>query len=217
MKLPGRSAPLAAARGLNAVRRVETSLLLGTSLIIFGLGEATSRIHIRGAFYAVVAQILPVLLLAIVVEGRYFRDLKHRSPYDRFLLRGLLFSPIVGEIACLIVVAQGHDALLPRGTVLFALGVLASSCCSTQQTAPPPRASATMREPKTSSIKARLASPERTTCKPARDGRAQDQRLDEPLGLRRQPTAASRPSRALRRLLGRKSGEEVWPTIPRTC
>jgi hypothetical protein len=66
---------------------------------------------------------LPVLLLAVVVEGRYFRGLDHRESFDRFLLRGLLYMPVLGEAAALVCVAQGHDSELLRGTVLFALGV----------------------------------------------------------------------------------------------
>jgi hypothetical protein len=99
------------------------SLTVGAALMILGLGDLTARVHIKLAFYAVLAQVLPILLLAVVVEGRYFRGLNRRESFDRFLLRGLLYMPVLGEAAALICVAQGHDSELLRGTVLFALGV----------------------------------------------------------------------------------------------
>jgi hypothetical protein len=99
------------------------SLTIGAVLMILGLGDLTARMHIKLAFYAVLAQVLPILLLAVVVEGRYFRGLDHRESFDRFLLRGLLYMPVLGEGAALICVAQGHDSELLRGAVLFALGV----------------------------------------------------------------------------------------------
>lgn len=91
--------------------------------MILGLGDLTARVHIKLGFYSVLAQVLPILLLAVVVEGRYFRGLDHRESFDRFLLRGLLYMPVLGEAAALVCVAQGHDSELLRGTVLFALGV----------------------------------------------------------------------------------------------
>lgn len=100
------------------------SMAVGTTLIVLGLGDVTAKVHVRPGFYGAVAQILPVLLLAIVVEGRYFRRLDQRESFDRFLLRGLLFVPLLGEGASLACVAQGHDTVWLRGTVLFALGVV---------------------------------------------------------------------------------------------
>jgi hypothetical protein len=99
------------------------SLTIGAALLILGIGGMTARVHIRLGFYVVLAQVLPVLLLAVVVEGRYFRRLDCRESFDRFFLRGLLYMPVVGEAAALICIAQGHDSELLRGTVLVALGV----------------------------------------------------------------------------------------------
>lgn len=101
-------------------RRV--SLLAPTLLMLYGAGLASSRVHVRQAFYAVLAQVLPVLMLAVVVEGRYFRNIGHREPLDRFLLRGLLLLPALGELSALIVLAEGHDTLWLRGSCLLALG-----------------------------------------------------------------------------------------------
>jgi hypothetical protein len=112
---------LFAAWNARVDRRI--SLTIGAALMILGLGDLTTRVHIKLAFYAVLAQVLPILLLAVVVEGRYFRGLDHRESFDRFLLRGLLYMPVVGEAAALVCVAQGHDSELLRGTVLLALGV----------------------------------------------------------------------------------------------
>jgi hypothetical protein len=99
------------------------SLTVGAALMVLGLGDLTSKVHIKLAIYAVLAQVLPILLLAVVVEGRYFRGLDRRESFDRFLLRGLLYMPMLGEAAALVCVAQGRDSELLRGTALFALGV----------------------------------------------------------------------------------------------
>jgi hypothetical protein len=99
------------------------SLTIGAVLMILGLGDLTARVHIKLDFYSVLAQVLPILLLAVVVEGRYFRSLDRREPFDRFFLKGLLYMPVLGEAAALVCVAQGHDSELLRGTVLFAFGV----------------------------------------------------------------------------------------------
>jgi hypothetical protein len=99
------------------------SLTVGAALMVVGLGDVTSKVHVKLAFYAVLAQVLPILLLAVVVEGRYFRGLDRRESFERFLLRGLLYMPMLGEAAALVCVAQGRDSELLRGTVLFALGV----------------------------------------------------------------------------------------------
>ena len=99
------------------------SLTVGAALLILGIGGLTARVHVKLAFYAVLAQVLPILLLAVVVEERYFRSLDLRESFDRFFLRGLLYMPVLSEAAALICVARGHDSELLRGTVLFALGV----------------------------------------------------------------------------------------------
>lgn len=99
------------------------SLTIGAVLLILAIGSLTTKVHIRLAFYAVLAQVLPIFLLAVIVEGRYFRSLKLREPFDRFFLRGLLYMPVLGEAAALVCVAQGYDSGFLRGTVLFALGV----------------------------------------------------------------------------------------------
>jgi hypothetical protein len=99
-------------------------MVVGTTLLVLGLGDLTAKMHVRLGFYSAVAQVLPVLLLAVVVEGRYFRRLDQRESFDRFILRGLLFIPLLGEGASLACIAQGHDTVWLRGTVLFALGVV---------------------------------------------------------------------------------------------
>jgi hypothetical protein len=100
------------------------TLLVGASMMTVGLGLATSGLHVRLGFYEVLAQVLPVLLLVVVVEGRYFRGLEQREPLDRFVLRGFLFVPLLGEVAALGCVAVGHDSLWLRGASILGLGVV---------------------------------------------------------------------------------------------
>jgi hypothetical protein len=38
--------------------------------MVLGLDDLTSTVHIKLFFYAVLAQVLPILLLAVVVESR---------------------------------------------------------------------------------------------------------------------------------------------------
>lgn len=96
-------------------------LAAGALLLALGLGLSTSRIHFKLIFYATLAQVLPVLLLVAVVEGRYFRHLDSRESFDRFFLKGLLFIPMLGEATALACLALGHDDLLLRGVTLLAL------------------------------------------------------------------------------------------------
>jgi hypothetical protein len=99
------------------------SLVVGSLLMIWGIGEATSRLHMRVGFYTVLAQVLPVLILAVVVDGRYFRGVRRRPAFDRFFLRGLLLFPAIAEVGALAAVAAGRDTTLLRGVTLFGCGV----------------------------------------------------------------------------------------------
>jgi hypothetical protein len=99
-------------------------LIVGVASLIACLGSVTTRMTL--GFYVVVAQVLPVLLLAVVVQGRYFRDLDHRGSFDRFVLKGLLYLPLLGEAAALSCIAQGGDSAAPRGMVLLAVGITAA-------------------------------------------------------------------------------------------
>jgi hypothetical protein len=108
---------------LNARVDRRISLTVGAIVFVVGLGDVTARLRPRLGFYGTLAQVLPVLLLAVVVEGRYFRGLERRQSFDRFLLKGLLYVPLLGEAAALACVAEGHDTALMRGVVLFALGL----------------------------------------------------------------------------------------------
>src|SRR4051794_25126999 len=51
-------------------------------------------------FYAVVAQIIPILLLAAAIEGRIFR-VRDNSRYVQVSICGSLAWIIIGEAACL--------------------------------------------------------------------------------------------------------------------
>lgn len=99
------------------------SLTVGAILIVVGLGDATAWTRPHLAFYGTLAQVLPILVLAMIVEGRYFRGLERRESFARFLLKSLLYVPLIGEAAALICLARGQDTALLRGVALFALFV----------------------------------------------------------------------------------------------
>jgi hypothetical protein len=100
-------------------RRV--SLTIGSALVVLGAGLATKPVHTRGEFYSVVAQMIPVLMLVAAVNGRYFRERRDASSFDRFLIRGFWVVGLIGEAAALVVVARGHDSVILRGLVIYAL------------------------------------------------------------------------------------------------
>jgi hypothetical protein len=100
------------------------SLLVGSALIVVGLGNATESVQVRSGFYASVAQILPVLMLVAAVEGRYFRERKQDEPFDRFVQRGLWFAGLIGISASLAVLARGTDSVLLRGAVIYSAALV---------------------------------------------------------------------------------------------
>jgi len=98
-------------------------------LLILGAGVSTVHVHMRGDFYVVVAQMLPVLLLVGAVNGRYFQGLDAKESFARFFLRGFWIGGVIGEVAALVVVARGHDSILLRGCVIYGLllcGIIAT-------------------------------------------------------------------------------------------
>jgi hypothetical protein len=105
------------------------SVTVGSALIVYGIGAMTRSVHTRIEFYAVVAQLMPVLMLVAAVNGRYFRERDDAPSFDRFLIRGFWVIGLVGITAALAVVARGRDSVLLRGSVIYALaliGVLAT-------------------------------------------------------------------------------------------
>lgn len=107
-------------------RRVDQriSLVLGSLLLIVGIGEVTEPVHVRVGFYGTVAQIIPVLMLVAAVEGRYFRERKGDPPLDRFIQRGFWYAGLIGIGASLAVIAQGGDSVLLRGAVIYSLALI---------------------------------------------------------------------------------------------
>jgi len=126
-----RRARLASAAYLRAERvwhqRIDRrfTLTLGGLLLTLGAGEMSQSWHLKAAFYVSVAQLVPILLLVGVVEGRYYRRLTVRTAFDRFLLRSVLLVPLTAEVAALACVGSGHDTTILRGLVLFGLGLSA--------------------------------------------------------------------------------------------
>lgn len=100
------------------------SLIVGSVLIVIGIGELTEPIHVRVAFYAAVTQIIPVLMLVAAVEGRYFRNRAEDATYDRFIQRGFWYSGLAGIGASLVVLARGGDSVLLRGAVIYSLALI---------------------------------------------------------------------------------------------
>jgi hypothetical protein len=96
-------------------------LTLDVAALITILGVTTKPMPL--VFYATVAALLPVLLLAVVFQDRYFTDLDRRNAFDRFLLQGLSYILLLGEAAALNCLAHGADSPMIRGTVLLAVGV----------------------------------------------------------------------------------------------
>jgi peptidoglycan/LPS O-acetylase OafA/YrhL len=107
--------------------RISVSAISLGSVIAFG--ELTASLRIRADFYEMTAQVLPIVMLAVVVEGRFFRGLERRETTGRVVLKTFLFLPILGEAAALVCVAQGHASPLERGTVFTAYVVMLALLC----------------------------------------------------------------------------------------
>jgi hypothetical protein len=108
-------------------QRVDRRLTLSAGGVCgaVGAGEISQMWHLHSTFYITVAQILPIMLLVGVVEGRYYRRLWVRTAFDRYLLMCVLLVPLAGEAAALACLGLGHDATVLRGLVLFGLGLSA--------------------------------------------------------------------------------------------
>ena len=98
--------------------------MLLLSLSVVAIGRSAQHLHIEQGFYAVVAQVLPVFLLIVAVEGRFFRGHTRRSHTAAVTTEMLLYLAMMGEAFALAAVARGHDSELLRGGVLTALLVV---------------------------------------------------------------------------------------------
>jgi len=105
-------------------QRETVGLVVALPVMAVCLGFMTRSSGFSNAFYETVAQVIPVFLLAVAIEERVFRDRPTSDASTRFGLRTFLIAVIVGEAACLAVVAYGNDPLVFRGTVLVALLVI---------------------------------------------------------------------------------------------
>jgi hypothetical protein len=112
-------------------------LIVGVAVVVAALGLDTPRFSL--AFYAAVAALIPVVLLTVLVQARYLIGLDQRNPFDRFLLHGFVYLPLLGEAAALNALTHGTDSPVIRGTVLVALGVTAGllMLCVSDGPAPP--------------------------------------------------------------------------------
>jgi peptidoglycan/LPS O-acetylase OafA/YrhL len=95
------------------------ALLAGSACLLYG--AALTAGPLPHDFYVSVAQVLPVLLLVGVIEGRYFNRVNRREPFDRFVLKGMLLVLFAGEVAALASLAHDGDQVLLRGLVLLAI------------------------------------------------------------------------------------------------
>jgi len=93
-------------------------------LAVAAMGIDARRWHVSVAFYATVAQVIPVLLLVAAVEGRMFRSRRSDTPFDRRVQRAFLMLVGLGEGSALVAVARGHDTLALRIATLLGLIVV---------------------------------------------------------------------------------------------
>jgi RsiW-degrading membrane proteinase PrsW (M82 family) len=101
------------------------AVLCTFAIVIAVIGEASRSLHIRQEFYGVVAQVLPVFLLVIAVEGRFFAERPQHGPLRRLIVEYLLVVALLGEFSALIAVAQGSATDTVRGGVLTGLLLVA--------------------------------------------------------------------------------------------
>jgi peptidoglycan/LPS O-acetylase OafA/YrhL len=109
--------------------RVRTLLLRAASvcvllLLILVTGATTRSLHVRPDFYAAIAQILPVFLLAIAIEGRLFVERPAHTALRRSITQLLLVVSLEAEACALIAVARGHDSSWIRTAVFLGLAVV---------------------------------------------------------------------------------------------
>lgn len=95
-------------------------------LCVVAIGVGTRRLHVTAEFYAVVAQVVPVFLLVIAVDGRLFRLRRRHTGFEALAMRMFLLFALVGEACALAVVARGHDSELLRTGTLLGLLVVAA-------------------------------------------------------------------------------------------
>jgi hypothetical protein len=115
------SRAVAARAGLWFAR---TSDLRAWATLYAGNGGGT-----RTDFYAAVAQVLPILVLAVVVEGRML-DTVPAAPMRAYYL-GLIVWAVAGEAASLVALGRGsgssflfHAAVAGLGYGTFALAIM---------------------------------------------------------------------------------------------
>lgn len=94
------------------------------AIVMTVVGVVSRPLHIRQDFYAVVAQVLPVFLLVVAVQGRLFVTRPHHGVLRRTLTEQLLVVALLGEIFALAAVARGSASTTLRGGVLTALAIV---------------------------------------------------------------------------------------------
>lgn len=92
-----------------------------SSWFFLGIGLAFSPMHLEPAFYETAAQVIPVLLLAAVVEGRAYRLDEMRGRRNRQIVGFSLFLVFFGEGAALYSIATGCSNGLTGITTIVAL------------------------------------------------------------------------------------------------
>jgi len=99
---------------LKSAADSSAGLVVGFALAIAMMGVGARHWHVSVEFYATVAQVIPVLLLAAAVEGRMFRSRRNHTRFQARAMRGSLLLVGIGEASALAVVARGHDSALLR-------------------------------------------------------------------------------------------------------
>lgn len=77
------------------------------------------------SFFEVAAQLIPVLFLAMVVEGRFQQE-ADETPGDRVVRSGLLALIVPGEVIALSVVAGGLNPSKGTGSIVAGAMLLAA-------------------------------------------------------------------------------------------
>jgi hypothetical protein len=108
---------------LRGWSRSARSLSAGAVLVLAGglsllVSREAGRIDLR--YYEVVAQVLPVLVLAVAIERRAFALDQFQDRGRRLMATGLVLAMMAGEVAALAAVASRHPTSL-----LFAITALA--------------------------------------------------------------------------------------------
>jgi hypothetical protein len=91
------------------------AILFGVEVVVHLVAD---HVHVHRDFYAIAAQVLPVLILALVIEGRFL------ARGEASVAAVALLNMTIGEAASLYAVATGDDYITGRAILGAAIGAL---------------------------------------------------------------------------------------------